>query len=126
MKEGEPGLAAEFQRWLAEADQTEHRQFGALKRGDETPDWMASKEKRLEKIRAANAALKAETKAAAEAKTAAKPDDDGSGDGGKGRPGTQSKPVMAEPSDKAQRNFTDPGSRVTKTASSKATTHRPP
>lgn len=36
------------------------------------------------------------------------PDDDG----GKGRPGRKSKPVTAEPSDKAQRNFTDPGSRV--------------
>src|SRR5467141_4053583 len=41
-----------------------------------------------------------------------KPDDDGSGDSGKGRPGRKSKPVTAEPSDKAQRNFTDPDSRV--------------
>src|SRR6267154_126048 len=46
------------------------------------------------------------------ANAASKPDDDGSGDSGKGRPGRKSKPVTAEPSDKAQRNFTDPDSRV--------------
>jgi len=71
MKEAEPRLAAEVQRWFAEAAQTdkaEDRQFGASKRGDEMPDWMANKEKRLEKIRTAKAALEAEAKAAAEAK----------------------------------------------------------
>src|ERR1700730_10735247 len=52
MKEAEPRLAAEVQRWLAQAAQTdkaEDRQFGASKRGDEMPEWMANKEKRLEK-----------------------------------------------------------------------------
>lgn len=115
MKEAEPRLAAEVQRWFAEAAQTdkaEDRQLGASTRGDEMPDWMANKEKRLEKIRTAKAALEAEAKAAAEAKAVAKPDDEGSGDGGKGRPGRKSKPVTAEPSHKAQRNFTDPDSRV--------------
>src|ERR1700730_1410509 len=109
MKEAEPRLAAEVQRWLAQAAQTdkaEDRQFGASKRGDEMPEWMAIKEKRLEKIRPAKAALeKAALEAEAKAKAASKPDDDGSGDGGKGRPGRKSKPVPAEPSDKAQRNF---------------------
>src|SRR6266478_651902 len=110
MKEAEPRLAAEVERWLAQAAQTdkaEDRQLGASKRGDEMPEWMANKEKRLEKIRTAKAALESEAKA----KAASKPDD-GSGDGGKGRPGRKSKPVTAEPSDKAQRNFTDPDSRV--------------
>src|SRR5258706_11754520 len=109
MKEAEPRLAAEVQRWLAQAAQTdkaEDRQLGASKRGDEMPEWMANKEKRLEKIRTAKAPLEAEAKA--KAKAASKPDDDG----GKGRPGRKSKPVTAEPSDKAQRNFTDPDSRV--------------
>src|SRR6266702_4666778 len=60
---------------------------------------------------------KAEPRFAAEvqrwfAEAAQKPDDDGSSDGGKGRPGRKSKPGTAEPSDKAQRNFTDPDSRV--------------
>src|ERR1700683_4918119 len=129
MKEAEPRLAAEVQRWFAEAAQTdkaEDRRFGASKRGEEMPEWMANKEKRLEKIRTAKAALEgagdraaweAEARAAAKAKAAAKPDDDGSGDGGKGRPGRKSEPVTAEPSDKAQRNFTDPDSRVMPTKS---------
>ena len=86
MKEAEPRLAAEVQRWFAEAAQTdkaEDRQFEASKRGDEMPEWMANKEKRLEKIRAARAELEAEAKAKAE--TASTPDDDGSG----GQTGTQ-------------------------------------
>ena len=112
MKEAEPRLAAEVQRWFAEAAQTdkaEDRQFGASQRGDEMPDWMANKEKRLEKIRTARAALEAEARATA------KPDDEGGG--GKGRPGRKAGPVTAEPSDKVQRNFTDPDSRVMPTKS---------
>jgi transposase len=112
MKAAEPRLAAEVERWLAQAAQTdkaEDRQLGASKRGDEMPEWMANKEKRLEKIRTAKAALESEAKAKAKAKAASKPDD---GSGGTGRPGRKSKPVTAEPSDKAQRNFTDPDSRV--------------
>src|SRR3979411_2771234 len=113
MKAAEPRLAAEVQRWLAQAAQTdkaEDRQLGASKRGDEMHGGEAKKEKRLEKIQTAKAGLEAEARA--KAKAASKPDDDGSGDGGKGRPGRKSKPVTAEPSDKAQRNFTDPDSRV--------------
>src|SRR5260370_9890385 len=105
MKEAEPRLAAEVQRWLAEAAQTdkaEDRQFGASKRGDEMPDWMANKEKRLEKIRTAKAALEAEAKAAAKAEAAAKPDDDGSGTGRQARVGRKSKPVPAAHTPKAQ------------------------
>src|SRR3984885_10298086 len=65
MKEAEPRLAAEVQRWFAEAAQTdkaEDRRFGASKRGEEMPEWMANKEKRLEKIRTAKAALGAESR----------------------------------------------------------------
>src|SRR3977135_4121999 len=79
-----------------------------IRMSDQHKARLANKENRLEKIRTAKAALEAEAKA----KAASKPDDDGSGDGGKGRPGRKSKPVTAEPSDKAQRNFTDPDSRV--------------
>jgi len=119
MKEAEPKLAAEVHRWLAQAAQTdkaEDRQFGAAKRGDEMPDWMANKEKRLEKIRAAKAALEAEAKAGAQAKAASKPDNEGSGEG-KAKPGRKPKPVTAEPDKKVQRNFTDPDSRVMPTKS---------
>ena len=121
MKQAEQELAAEVDRWLAQAAQTdkaEDRQFGQVKRGDEMPDWMADKEKRLEKIRAAKAALEAEARARAQA--AAKQKDDGQGpcgDGGKAKPGRKPKPVSAQPDNKAQRNFTDPDSRVMPTRS---------
>jgi transposase len=116
MKEAEPRLAGEVQRWLAQAaqsDKAEDRQFGAGMSGEEMPDWVADKQKRLEKIRQAKAALEAQARARAEVAT--RDDKDGKGsssDGGKARPGRKPKPVSAEPDNKAQRNFTDPDSRV--------------
>ncbi|HEV2442960.1 MAG TPA: IS1182 family transposase, partial [Steroidobacteraceae bacterium] len=101
MKQAEPKLAAEVHRWLAQAaqiDKVEDRQHGAERRGDEMPDWVANKQARLEKIRAAKAALEAEAGAAAKT--------DRSDDGGA---------PPAVPNDKAQRNFTDPESRIMKT-----------
>jgi len=68
MKKREAELAAEVDRWLkaAEAaDAQEDRLYGE-KRGDEMPDWVADKQKRLLKIREAKAALEAEAKTAAE------------------------------------------------------------
>ena len=119
MKEAEPRLAAEVQNWLAQAartDKSEDRQFGAGRRGDEMPDWLADKQKRLEKIRVAKAALEAEARARKEA--AAKKDGDGKGPpshGAEAKPGR--KPKASEPDNKAQRNFTDPDSRVMPTKS---------
>ena len=121
MKQAEPKLAAEVQRWLTQAAQTdkaEDRQFGAGLRGDEMPDWVADKQKRLEKIRQAKAALEAEARARADA--ASKKDGEGKGsssEGGKAKPGRKTKPVSVEPDTKAQRNFTDPDSRVMPTKS---------
>jgi transposase len=116
MKEAEPKLAAEVHRWLAQAgqaDQAEDRRFGAEERGDEMPAWVANKQQRLAKIRAAKAELEAETKAAAAAAKRAERDDDGSAGGsGRSRPGRKPKPLSEMPDDKAQRNFTDPDSRV--------------
>ena len=76
MVEAEPKLAAEVAAWLKTAgqtDQSEDRACGAERRGDETPDWVAGKQRRLAKIREAKpapgseqgAALKAEAQAAA-------------------------------------------------------------
>jgi transposase len=101
MVEAEPKLAAEVAGWLKAASQTdraEDRTHGAERRGDEMPDWVASKEQRLAKIREAKAALEAEAQAAAGEKP---------NGGGKGPPGA--------PPAKAQRNFTDPQSRIMKT-----------
>jgi transposase len=100
MVEAEPKLAAEVAGWLktaGQADRAEDRQYGVERRGDETPDWVANKQQRLDKIREAKAALEAEAQAAA----ADKPR------GGKDPPGA--------PPGKAQHNFTDPQSRIMKT-----------
>jgi transposase len=92
MTEVEPRLAAEVANWLDQAEATdaaEDEQYGAGRRGDELPEWVANKQRRLEKIREAKAALEAEACAqAAERQAAAK----------------------------AQRNFTDPDSRIMKVA----------
>jgi transposase len=107
----EKALAAQVQRWLAQAAQTdkaEDRQLGAERRGDEMPAWVADKQQRLEKIRTAKAALEAEAQAARDADKAPAPGNDGTGTGS----GT---PEPAAVPDKAQRNFTDPESRIMKT-----------
>ena len=112
MKKVEPELAAEVQRWFDQAeeiDEQEDAEYGADKRGDELPDWVADKQKRLEKIRQAKAELEAEARAAAEQQTfAAAPE-------GKPKKGRKPKTPPGVPDDKAQRNFTDPESRIMKT-----------
>ena len=88
MKEREGQLAeevAELQRHAQEVDEEEDRRYGKDKRGDELPEELSFREGRLEKIREAMAALEAEAQ-------------------GKAHPGV--------PGDKAQRNFTDPESRI--------------
>ena len=67
MKKREAELQAEVDRWLAaaEAADAEEDKLYGQKRGDEMPDWIADKQRRLEKIREAKAELEAEAKAAA-------------------------------------------------------------
>lgn len=113
MKKREAELQAEVDGWLkaAEAaDAAEDKAFGADKRGDEMPDWVADKQARLAKIREAKAELEAEAKAkaAAERATREKKDD-------KPHRGRKAAPPSDAPAAKAQRNFTDPESRVLKT-----------
>ena len=96
MKEKEAQLVAEVEELLRraqEVDDEEDRRYGQSKRGDELPQELAFREGRLQKIREAMAALEAEAQAAAE-----------QADAGKGHSGV--------PDDKAQRNFTDPESRI--------------
>src|SRR6201997_4890384 len=118
MKTREAELAAEVDRWLkaAEAaDAAEDRVHGD-RRGDEMPDWVADKQKRLAKIREAKAALEAEAKAAAaeEERRRTEAEEKRLAEGRKksGRPLASPR---AEPDGKAQRNFTDPESRILKT-----------
>jgi transposase len=113
MGKREAELQAEVDGWLkaAEAaDAAEDKAFGADKRGDEMPDWVADKQARLAKLRVAKAELEAEAKAKAAAEQAARKKDDD-----KPRPGRKAAPPSEVPEAKAQRNFTDPESRILKT-----------
>jgi len=113
MPAAEAKLAAEVDGWLrqaAQADRTEDRAHGAGRRGDEMPDWVADKARRLEKIRQAKAALEAEAR---QAGAAAGDEREGGGPPEPGKPDPQATTVA--PADKAQRNFTDPDSRIMKT-----------
>ena len=97
MKEKAAQLAAEVAELLRQAqaaDDEEDRRYGKDKRGDELSEELAFRERRLEKIREAMAALEAEAQAAAEQAEAE----------GRKHPGV--------PDDKAQRNFTDTESRI--------------
>jgi transposase len=111
MLQAEKKLAAEVATWFARAeasDAAEDREHGAERRGDEMPDWVADKAARLERIRAAKAALEAEAKAPPSG------DDDGPGpsSGMVGRNGRARGATPDVPPDKAQRNFTDPDCRI--------------
>jgi transposase len=116
MKTAEPKLAAQVDAWLkaAEAqDRQEDAEFGAALRGDETPAWMADKQQRLARIRAAKAELEAEA-----AKDPADLDPDGPGpssgmqERGRRKRAKDGGPPDLSPPDRAQRNFTDPDSRI--------------
>ena len=118
MEERAAQLEAEVAKWLSAAeaaDAEEDKLYGRDKTGDEMPDWVADKQRRAEKIRQAKAELESEAKAAAEAKrkaedeAAKKREAEGRRKGG--RPAT---PPCDVPDAKAQKNFTDPQSRIMK------------
>lgn len=118
MKRRQTELQAEVDRWLAaaEAADVEEDRLHGNKRGDELPDWVADKQKRIEKIAAAKAALEAEAKAAAdeERRIEAEKHKQREAEGRK-KTGKLAAPPSEEPAPKAQRNFTDPDSRILKT-----------
>ena len=94
MKKDEARLAAEVKGFLRQAEETDAREdaeYGHDKRGDELPAELAFREGRLKKIREAKEALEREAREAG----------------------------AAEPKDKAQRNFTDPESRIMPSSSEK-------
>ena len=111
-------LEAEVDKWLAaaeEADAAEDELYGRDKRGDELPAWVADKKRRAAKIRAAQAELEAEAKAAAEEERRRRTEAEEKRIAeGRKKNGFAPKPPSDEPDDKAQRNFTDPESRIMK------------
>ena len=65
MCKAEGELAKEVEGWFRAAgsqDETEDAEYGVDRRGDELPEWVKSKQERLEKIRDAKAVLEAEAK----------------------------------------------------------------
>jgi len=131
MAAAEQKLEEEVQSLLVQAaavDSTEDARYGQGQRGDELPAELARRESRLRKIREAKAALEHEAKAvaeaaaaAAQAKLAARQQYEAeTGQKAKGRAPTVPDPAQARPEAKAQRNFTDPDSRIMKDGASKA------
>src|SRR5487761_2463347 len=123
MDEAEKKLREEIQNLLAEAervDAEEDAQFGKGKRGDELPKELQRRESRLKKIGEAKAALEAEAKAKAQAAAdeatqkneERKKKEEETGKKPKGRPPAVPEVEAAKPDPKAQRNFTDPESRI--------------
>jgi hypothetical protein len=111
-------LEAEVAGWLrtAEAaDAEEDKLHGRDKTGEEMPDWVADKQRRIEKIRQAKAELEEEAKAAAEAKRKAEDEAAKEREATGGRKGGRpAAPPSDVPDAKAQKNFTDPESRIMK------------
>lgn len=111
-------LEAEVDKWLAAAeaaDVAEDQLHGRDKRGDEMPAWVADKKRRAAKIRAAKAELETEARAACEAKAKAVAEAEEKRQAeGRRKPGKPAAPPSPEPDPKAQKNFTDPESRIMK------------
>jgi transposase len=126
----EDELTREIDALLREAervDQEEDRLY-AKKRGDELPAELSHRESRLKKIREAKAALEAEERTRSEAaaedarRRLAEREEKERTQGRKfgGRPPRVPDPLKAVPRPQAQRNFTDPDSRIMVDGATKA------
>jgi hypothetical protein len=116
MQKTEAELAAEVERLLAEAaqtDQDEDDRYGRGRRGDELPRQLRRKQSRLEAIRRAKAQLEEEARSRAQAERTEYEQKKKNWDQ---RAGTNRGREPKEPTDEvdpqAQRNFTDPDSRI--------------
>jgi transposase len=115
MKKNKEELEKEIDELLKNADavdKEEDKKYGKGKKGWDLPDELKRRETRLEKIKAAMSALEEEAKQQAAEKQKAKEARE------KPKNGSASQaPPEVVPSDKAQRNFTDPDSRIMKVSS---------
>jgi transposase len=123
MVETEEKLKKQIDEMLAEAqrvDEAEDAKFGKGKRGDELPEELRRRESRLKKIQEAKAALEAEAREKAEmeaeeARTKLAEREEKEAKAGRKLPGRRPQvpdPKEAKPEPKAQKNFTDPESRI--------------
>lgn len=118
MCEREKVLAAEVEAMLAEAervDAAEDERLGKDKRDDDLPGELGRRESRLAKIRAAKAALEAEAQEVAERAATEKARARGLDEEAVAAKAEAAR-SDAKPAAKTQRNFTDPQSRIMKTA----------
>ena len=131
MGEAERKLEQEVAALLAQAQQVdaaEDAQYGHGRRGDELPAELARRESRLAKLREAKATLEAEARAEAAAAAAGaqaklaerQRQAETTGRKPPGRPPQVPDPTQARPDPKAQRNFTDPESRIMKDGATKS------
>ena len=114
MKEKEGRLREEIGKLLeqvAAVDAEEDRLYGEEARGDELPEELRRREDRLAKIEAAQRRLKQRQAAADRAQGRCEGDEQKSPRGGR-----RFKREFGVPEDKAQENFTDPDSRIMKSA----------
>jgi transposase len=116
MEKSAAELRAEVERLLAEAqatDAAEDALYGKGRRGEELPPDLRFKQSRLKKIEEAKKALEEEARAEAEAKQAAyEAKCEAWGNRTERRGGRPPKPPSEKPVPSAQRNFTDPDSRI--------------
>ena len=132
MSKAEKKLEEEVARLLSKAearDEAEDEEYGKGRRGDELPVELARRETRLAKIREAKLALEEHAKDKARQKAAAqrakieerarKEAETGKKVGGR-PPKEPEDPDKAVPDPKAQRNFTDPDSRIMKDGATKS------
>jgi len=126
MKKTERELAQKVERMLSQAekmDVEEDARYGKDKRGDEIPGELGRASERLARIRKLKAQLEAEAAEQAKAGKGADsrserngPDDDPPPSGGDDLPSHKVRAYKdGTPKDKAQRNLTDPESRIQKT-----------
>ena len=123
MEEQEKQLKAEVEKLLAQAAETDAAEdalYGKGNRGDELTGELARRESRLKKIAEAKAALEQEARERAEAAKKVAEDkleerrkkEEARGKKFGGRPPQIPNPEQARPEAQAQRNFTDPESRI--------------
>lgn len=131
MEKKEAELEREVREFLelAEAvDAEEDARYGKGVRGDELPEEFRRREGRLKKIREAKAALEQEARAKAEAEAKVvrekvREREEEARESGKKPRGRRPKvpdPETARPDERAQRNFTDPDSRIMKCGATKS------
>jgi transposase len=117
-------LHAEIEQLLEEAqavDEEEDARYGQGKRIEELPEDLRRRQDRIAKIKQAKQSLEDEAKAKADAKRQAIDEqEEALKKAGKTRKGKPPKEPSDTPDPKAQRNFTDPDSRIMKDGASKS------